>query len=39
MGLKVREIEYEAARWYDYFETNLQAIMRLFGAPASFVGY
>ena len=39
MGLKLREIEYETERWYDYFETNPQAIMRLFGAPASFGGY
>ncbi len=36
VGIKLREIEYEAARWYDYFETNPQAIMRLFGAPSSF---
>lgn len=36
MGIKLRELEYEAARWYDYFETNPQAIMRLFGAPSSF---
>ena len=36
MGIKLREIEYEAARWYDYFETNPSEIMRLFGAPGSF---
>jgi len=36
VGIKLREIEYEAARWYDYFETNPQAIMRLLGAPSSF---
>ena len=36
VGIKLREIEYETARWYDYFETNPQAIMRLFGAPSSF---
>jgi hypothetical protein len=28
--------EYEAARWYEYFEANPTEIMRLFGAPGSF---
>lgn len=36
MGVKLRELEYEAGRWYDYFETNPSEIMRLFGAPSSF---
>lgn len=36
MGIKLKEIEYEAARWYDYFETNPNEIMRLFGAPSSY---
>ena len=35
-GVKLRETEYEATRWYDYFETNPSEIMRLFGAPGSF---
>lgn len=39
MGMKLKEIEYEAARWYDYFETNPQAVMRLFGGPSVFGGY
>ncbi len=34
VGLKLDEIEYEAARWYNYFENNPGAIMRLFGAPS-----
>lgn len=36
MGIKLREIEYEAARWYNYFETNPSELMRLFGAPGSY---
>jgi len=36
VGIKLNELEYEAARWYDYFETNPTEIMRLFGAPSSF---
>ena len=36
MGKDLKELEYEAARWYDYFETNPGEIMRLFGAPSSF---
>jgi len=36
MGIKLREIEYEAARWYDYFEANPTEIMKLFGGPGGF---
>jgi len=36
MGKNLSEIEYEAARWYEYFEANPTEIMRLFGAPGSF---
>jgi len=41
VGIKLNELEYEAARWYDCFETNPTEIIRLFGAPSSFsaVGY
>jgi hypothetical protein len=39
IGVKLDEIEYEAARWYNYFETNPGAIMRLFGAPSVNYGY
>ena len=33
---KLKALEYEASRWYDYLETNPGEIMRLFGAPGSF---
>jgi hypothetical protein len=36
MGKDLRQMEYEAARWYDYFETNPGEIMRLFGLPSSY---
>jgi len=36
MGKDLKALEYEAARWYDYFETNPGEIMRLFGAPSSY---
>ena len=36
MGKDLKELEYETARWYDYFETNPGEIMRLFGMPSSF---
>jgi len=37
IGLKLDEIEYEAARWYDYFENNPAAIMRLFGGGGPYI--
>jgi len=37
-GLKLREVEYDAARWLDYFERNPHAIRRLFGMPSIFTG-
>lgn len=36
LGIKLREIEYEANRWYNYFESNPSAIMRLFGGSGGF---
>lgn len=41
MGKDLKKIEYEAARWHDYFETNPDEIMRLFGLPVrySYRGY
>ena len=35
MGIKLREIEYEVAWWYNFFENNPGAIMRLFGGTGS----
>jgi hypothetical protein len=39
IGVKLDEIEYEAARWYNYFDHNPSAIMRLFGGPSINYGY
>lgn len=36
MGNNLKELEYEAVRWYDYFEENPDELMRLFGAPSSY---
>jgi hypothetical protein len=35
VGIKLREIEYEVGWWYNYFENNPGAIMRLFGGTGS----
>jgi hypothetical protein len=34
LGIKLRDIEYEVGWWYNYFENNPGAIMRLFGSPS-----
>ncbi len=38
LGVKLREIKYEATRTYNYLENNPGALMRLFGGPGIFYG-
>ena len=33
MGIKLRDMGYEASWWFNYFQNNPEAVMQLFGVP------